>query len=75
MTSTTPDRDPDHLDRLIHEIEAADYLTVSERTLQKWRVTGGGPVYVKISGRMIRYRRRDLIAWSEARLRAHTSAA
>jgi hypothetical protein len=36
-------------------------------------VVGGGPCFVKISGRMIRYRRRDLNAWSEARLRANTS--
>jgi excisionase family DNA binding protein len=65
--------DPDHYDRLINEIEASDYLGLSERTLQKWRVVGGGPRFVKISGRMIRYRRRDLNAWSEARLRANTS--
>ena len=75
MTAPHPSPDPDHLDRLINEIDAADYLGLSERTLQKWRVTGGGPRFVKVSGRMVRYRRRDLMDWSEARLRAHTSEA
>jgi predicted DNA-binding transcriptional regulator AlpA len=63
----------DHLDRLIGENEAAAFLGYSVRALQNWRVRGGGPRFVKVSARSIRYRRRDLIAWSEAHLRAHTS--
>lgn len=66
-------RDPDFLDRLINEHEAADYIGHSVRTLQKWRVTGGGPKYVRVSARSIRYRRRDLNEWIEARIRSHTS--
>lgn len=68
-------RDPDYLDRLINENEAAGFIGYTIRALQGWRVRGGGPRFVKVSGRSIRYRRRDLIAWAEARLKSSTSEA
>lgn len=64
---------PDHFDRLINETDAADFLGYSVRALQNWRVRGGGPPYVRISSRSIRYRRRDLSAWAEGRLERNTS--
>jgi len=67
--------DPDYLDRLINERETALYLGYTIRALQNWRLRGGGPDYVKVSSRSIRYRRCDLIAWAEARLQSHSSAA
>ena len=69
------DYDPDYLDRLINENDAAIFLGYTVRALQNWRVRGGGPRFVKVSGRSIRYRRRDMIAWAEARLVTSTSAA
>lgn len=63
----------DYLDGLIDETAAADFLCQSVRTIQKWRVTGFGPKFFK-SGRSIRYRRRELIDWIEARRRASTTA-
>jgi predicted DNA-binding transcriptional regulator AlpA len=66
-------RDPDYLDRLLTEREAAAFLGYTIRALQNWRVRGGGPKFIKISARSIRYCRRDLIAWIEARRCAHTS--
>lgn len=68
-------RDPDYLDRLIDENEAAAFIGYSVRALQGWRVKGGGPRFIKVSSRSIRYRRRDLIEWAESRLRASTSEA
>lgn len=65
--------DPDHLDRLLSESEAAKFIRYSKRSLQNWRVRGGGPRYVRVSARSVRYRRRDLLAWIEARLRSNTS--
>ncbi len=65
--------DPDHLDRLLSEAEAARFIRYSKRALQNWRVRGGGPRYIKVSPRSIRYRRRDLMAWIEARIQASTS--
>ena len=66
--------DPDYADRLINEQEAANFLGFSVRALQNWRVRGGGPEYVRVSRRSVRYRRRDLVRWSEERLEPHTSA-
>lgn len=65
--------DPDYLDRLIPETKAADFLGYTIRALQNWRVRGGGPLFVRVSSRSIRYRRRDLIAWTESRLVRSTS--
>ena len=72
-TETQPRDGADHLDRLIPEQEAADFLGYTARALQNWRVRGGGPRYVKVSARSIRYRRRDLIAWAEGRLVASSA--
>lgn len=65
--------DPDYLDCLINEMQAAKFLGYTVRALQNWRVRGGGPPFVKVSARSIRYRRRDLIAWAEERLQLSTS--
>ena len=74
-TASVADGDPDYANRLINEQEAANFLGFSVRALQNWRLRGGGPEYVRVSRRSVPYRRRDLIAWSEERLEAHTSAA
>lgn len=62
-----------YLDQLVCEKEAAAFLGYTIRALQNWRLRGGGPQFVKVSARSIRYRRRDLIVWTEARLRRNTS--
>ncbi|WP_343231173.1 helix-turn-helix domain-containing protein [Thalassovita aquimarina] len=62
----------DYLDGFIDETMAADFLCQSVRTIQKWRVTGFGPKFYK-SGRSIRYRRRDLLAWGDERRRKSTT--
>lgn len=62
----------DFLDGFIDETKAADFLCQSRRTIQKWRVNGAGPKFYK-SGRSIRYRRRDLLAWGDERRRRSTS--
>ena len=69
------ERDPDYLDRLINENEAAIFVGYTIRALQNWRVRGGGPRFIKVSARSIRYRRRDLIEWAESHLVANTSEA
>ncbi len=58
---------------LLNEREAADFLDVTTRCLQAWRYRGGGPRFVKISSRCIRYRRGDLLDWVQEKLRADTS--
>lgn len=72
---TTPvAQDQSYFDSLIDEEEASAFLGHSVRTLQNWRVRGGGPLFIRVSRRSIRYRRRDLMAWVEARICANTSA-
>ncbi len=58
---------------LIGEQEAASFLDLTDRTLQKYRQAGGGPKFCRLSARSIKYRRYDLRLWSETRLRASTS--
>ncbi|MDP9103745.1 MAG: helix-turn-helix domain-containing protein [Pseudomonadota bacterium] len=59
--------------RLIDQRVAAEFLDVSTRTLEGWRLRGGGPVFIK-AGRSVRYRPCDLIDWTEAQRRISTSA-
>jgi hypothetical protein len=51
-------------DASVTETQAAMFLSVSVRTLQGWRVRGGGPSYVKL-GRTVRYRRRALLEFQD----------
>lgn len=74
MTIQDSTSDPAYLDSLIPETEAAKFVGYTIRALQNWRVRGGGPVFIKVSSRSIRYRRRDLIAWADERAIANTSA-
>lgn len=66
-------RDPDYLDRMINEQKAGEFIGYTTRALQNWRLRGGGPKFVKVSGRSVRYRRRDLIQWAESLLVASSS--
>lgn len=58
---------------LLTEKEAARLLGFSYRTLQAWRVRGGGPPFIKVSPACVRYLRADLLAWTEAHRRYSTS--
>ncbi len=60
-------------DALLREPEAAAFLGFTPRTLQAWRQRGQGPVFVRISARAIRYRKKDLNRWAQDRLRSSTS--
>ncbi len=64
---------PDHPDSLLLPAEVALMLGVSVRTLEGWRLRGGGPAFVQISARACRYRRSILAAWITARVRKSTS--
>jgi excisionase family DNA binding protein len=57
---------------LFKQKQAADYLGVSERTLEKWRLDGVGPRYTKV-GRGVRYPEAGLVEFVEAGLRRSTS--
>jgi Helix-turn-helix domain len=40
--------------------EAAKLLNSNPRTIERWRMDGGGPIYIKV-GRRVAYRRADLL--------------
>ena len=44
--------------------EAAEFLAVSIRTLERWRTQRGSPAYIK-QGNIIRYSQDDLEKWAE----------
>ncbi|MDC7675515.1 helix-turn-helix transcriptional regulator [Asticcacaulis machinosus] len=58
-------------DRLLRTPEAARYLGLSDRTLEKHRCYGTGPVYIKLGGRVV-YDMADLQAWARSGSRTHT---
>jgi hypothetical protein len=60
-TSTQIDLTP-----LLSEKLAARFLSVSQRTLQAWRVSGTGPLFIKM-GRAIRYCQSDLVNWMNSK--------
>jgi excisionase family DNA binding protein len=59
--------------RLLTQSDAAKLLRLSERTLERLRLQGGGPLFVK-AGRAVRYRESDLETWIAARVVSSTSA-
>lgn len=63
---------PQPHDKLNTEQAAAYLGTVRPNTLEKWRVIGGGPAYLKV-GRSVAYRVADLDAWLDARRFGSTS--
>lgn len=64
---------PDYWYGLIGEKVAGEFLQLTDRTMQAYRQRGGGPKFIRISSRCIRYRRFDLKAWTETRMRSSTS--
>jgi predicted DNA-binding transcriptional regulator AlpA len=58
---------------LLTEAEAAELIGFSPRFLTERRYRGGGPLYVRVSARAVRYRPADLEAWAEERVRSSTS--
>ena len=68
-----PDGDSEYWHSLIDEKPAAAFLGLEPRTTQAMRQRGDGPKYISISARCIRYRRIDLKAWADSRLRTSTS--
>ena len=58
--------------RFLRTPEAARFLGLSGRTLEKHRIYGTGPRYSKLGGRVV-YRVEDLQAWVDTAAKASTS--
>ena len=60
-------------DVILTEVQAAELLgNISPKTLQAWRVSGRGPVFIKV-GRLVRYRMADLENFLNQNRRRSTS--
>lgn len=57
---------------ILNTKEAAAYVRLGKPTLERFRITGSGPVYVKL-GSAVRYRKVDLDAWLASRVTRSTS--
>jgi predicted DNA-binding transcriptional regulator AlpA len=60
--------------RYLGEADTARLLGVSRRTLQRYRVTGDGPAFVRLGVRRVAYPEAGVIAWAEARTFQHRAA-
>lgn len=57
---------------LLTERDVSNEFNFRPKTLQGWRLRGGGPEYVKC-GRSVRYRRDAIEQWLDSRTRNSTS--
>jgi len=60
-------------DEVLDTKSAARFVLLSERTLEGFRVKGGGPPYLKATKKSIRYFKSDLVRWLESNRRVSTS--
>jgi hypothetical protein len=60
------------MDILLDQKQAAHFLRLSVRTLERHRLAGTGPPYARL-GRVIRYRQQDLADFVERNLRTSTA--
>ncbi len=58
----------------LNVIQAANYTSLSKSSLDKLRVHGGGPLYIKVGARVV-YDRIDLDTWLTGKKIANTSQA
>lgn len=60
--------------QFLDEDEAAARLKLSTRSLQRYRVIGGGPPFTRIGARKIAYSEQGIREWAEARTFPHKAA-
>ena len=66
------DDQPAKVETLLTTEQAAWLLRISRKTLERMRVEGRGPRFVKL-GRCVRYRQRDLLTWISTNTHQSTS--
>lgn len=59
--------------RLLTPQAVAEALGLTERTLERWRITGEGPRYIKLSRSTVRYLPEDVAAFVADRIRTNTA--
>ena len=71
--SSEPVEDLNFWHALIDEKAAAKFWGVTPRYLQQKRQTGGGPPFIRLGSRLVKYRRIDLRRTAEKCLRRSTA--
>lgn len=66
------DRRSCELPRLLTPQEVADHLGVGRRTVDRWRITGEGPTFVKLSAQTVRYTAEAVTRFIAERAKANT---
>jgi hypothetical protein len=69
-----PGRDENNAD-LLTPAMAGDRLKVTAKVLERWRGTGEGPSFVRLTSKTIRYRADDIEAFVVGRTKASTATA
>ena len=62
---------PQTIPTFLTESEAAEYLGISKKTLQRWRFGRRGPNNVRVAGKRIRYHQAILDAWMDQQTIKH----
>ena len=52
--------------------EVAAMLCISERTLERWRIVGDGPTFIKVGPKKVRYAAGDVANFVASRAKAST---
>ena len=74
MTNSTKELREPAGEILLNQSEVARQFGISKRTLEGWRLRGGGPPYLVLGGRRaVRYRPSALEEWLNSRTRISTS--
>lgn len=60
-------------DKLLTVHELATYLRISKSSLDKYRLTGDGPKYIRVGRHAVRYRMSDVEAYLASRVTTSTS--
>ena len=63
--TTSPATQPTNISGYLTEQNAAEFLAVSVKTLQRWRWIMKGPAYKKLDSGTVRYSIADLINYAE----------
>jgi predicted DNA-binding transcriptional regulator AlpA len=64
---------PDDQEQYLKECEVARRIALKPKTLEAYRLRGGGPKFYKIGPRLVRYRWSDVEAWLRTCQRSNTS--
>ena len=57
--------------KYLHEDDVAEMLSISVRTVQRWRSTGDGPKFIRAGARRVIYNPDDVKTWASSRTFAH----